>query len=439
MSSPKRSLSSVTAALISLGLAACSEGGGGAEPLVTQKPPAPGPGGLPEKEITTDSDGTYRPPLGGPVAGLTQGELDAFERGRVVFERRFTPGTGLGPLYNATSCASCHSTPVKGGSAQLYRNFYVAHYQPAENTQLPLPGLPSLVIPAFGESPSFSLDDGRFVIPEEVGFGWPVIVAQRNAPPMFGVGLFEFVSNATIMANADPEDLNADGISGRFNNESVGLGRFGWKAQVNNLESFTRAPLFNQMGITTQPFLGSGATVSLAAPQGGSDPNSSNFDSDGVQDPEISYQDLGDLIAFARFLAPPERVRPASDAAVSGEALFDTVGCTKCHVPTLTSSRGPLHAYTDLLIHDMGPGLADGIFQGSPQQSPSSPPKPGSEFRTAPLWGVSLHGPFLHDGRAETLREAILLHGGEASGVIAAFSALPITQQNEIVAFLEIL
>jgi CxxC motif-containing protein (DUF1111 family) len=422
-----------------LGIAACGGGEAPRQDFVAQQPPAPGPGGLPQVVITTDSDGAFRPPLGGPIDGLTPSELAAFERGRLVFSRRFTPGTGLGPLYNATSCASCHSTPVPGGSAQLYRNFYVAHYAASASQQFPLPGLPSLVIPAFGKTPTFTTSTGRYVIPDTVGFGWPVISAQRNAPPAFGTGLFEFVSNATIQANADPEDLDGDGVSGRYNQDPVGLGRFGWKAQVNNLELFTRAPLFNQMGITSQPFQGSGATVSLAAPQGGSDPNSSTTDSDGIPDPEIGFNDLGDLIAFTRFLAPPERARPASDAAVSGEALFDAVGCTKCHVPTLASSRGPVHAYTDLLLHDMGPDLADNLFLGAPQASPSSPTNTGSEWRTAPLWGVSLHGPYLHDGRAETLREAILLHAGEASGVTAAFLGLEVIEQNQILEFLRIL
>ena len=216
--------------------------------------------------------------LGDPIPGLTPEELAAFERGKVLFEKRFTPAEGLGPLYNATSCRSCHSEPVTGGSAQLYRNFYLAMIGTAPS-QLALFEAPSPVVPAFGPhdlggSLNFSLQAGRLVIPPDY-FGAPVVVGQRNAISVFGTGLFEFVSNATILANEDPFDANGDGISGRGNYDFGDLGRLGLKAQSNNIERFTRPPLRNQMGITTNPFLGSAGTVSLAsaAVQGTSNPN----------------------------------------------------------------------------------------------------------------------------------------------------------------------
>jgi CxxC motif-containing protein (DUF1111 family) len=376
--------------------------------------------------------------LGDPIPGLTISELDAFDRGKIVFEKRFKPSEGLGAFYNATSCASCHSTPVSGGAAELYRNFYMAVSGPP-GAQFPLSQLVSPIVPSYGSGPhmlfaNFTLEGGRVSIPDQPD----VTVAQRGSIPIFGTGLFEFISNGTILANADPDDLiNPDGISGRYNSDFGAVGRLGQKAQANNIEIFTRAPLFNQMGITSDPLLGSGGIVSArAAAQGTFDPDVPTTDADGVADPEISLGDLSDLIAYTRFLAPPAR-RQMDGYAAYGEVLFEQVGCVKCHIPTLASSRGPVNAYTDLLIHDMGTDLADGISLGFPQFSNISPPTTDQEWRTPPLWGISLSGPYMHDGRAATLEEAIVMHAGEADAVQNAYLALPKDQQARLIAFLE--
>lgn len=373
------------------------------------------------------------------MPGLTEEELAAFERGRAMFVKRFKPSEGLGPLYNATACTSCHGTPVVGGTADLYRNFYVATYGFSPLFQTNLPGLISPVIPAFGSktSPTFTLEGARATMPDDIN-GLPVTSAQRNSIPIFGVGLFEFISNETILSNADPEDLDGDGISGRANADGAGMGRFGLKAQSNNIEFFTRAPLFNQMGITSDPFRGSAGTVSMEhglAVQASSNPNTPTRDNDGVMDPEISSQDLGDLIAFTRFLAPPEP-KEFDEAATRGEQLFETAGCAKCHMPELPSSRGPVRAYTDLLIHNMGEDLADNVGFGTPQASPNDPPHTGQEFRTQPLWGVSHFAPYLHDGRAPTLDQAIRLHGGEALDSRDRYLGMTEDERNDILAFL---
>ncbi|MCR9248563.1 MAG: hypothetical protein NXI31_26345 [bacterium] len=411
--------------LIALSLTACQHGTG-----VTETPIGPGPNPQPQPQAVE---------LGDPLPGLTPTELAAFQRGRVLFEKRFKPSEGLGPLYNASSCSSCHSQPTIGGSSELYRNFYVAVVDPGIGPafQFNLTGLPSVVVPAFGQplQPAHRLDGIR--APMVNGF-YPVISSQRNSIPIFGVGLFEFISNATIQANADPNDSDSDGISGRFNTDAVGVGRFGQKAQSNNIEFFTRAPLMNQMGITSNPFLGAAGTVSLApgvAPQGTGTPNAATTDNDGVPDPEITHNELGDLIAFTRFLAPPEPL-PFDEAAERGEVLFDRLGCAKCHIPELTSSRGPVRAYTDLLLHEMGPALADGINFGTPQSSSISPIHNGNEWRTSPLWGVSKFAPYLHDGRAATLDEAIRMHGGEASASAEDYMALTPTEREDVLAFL---
>ena len=169
--------------------------------------------------------------------------------------------------------------------------------------------------------------------------------------------------------------------------------------------------------------------------QGTATPNAPTADNDGVADPEISTQDLSDLIAFSRFLAPPQK-KVFNDAAVRGEQVFAQVGCTNCHIPSLESTRGPVEAYSDLLIHNMGPDLAGQVSFGSPQVSSIDPITTEAEWRTAPLWGVSSVAPYLHDGRAPTLLEAILLHGGEGEASRDAFQALSVTQQEDILEFL---
>lgn len=376
--------------------------------------------------------------LGKPIAGLTAEELASFERGRAVFERRAKQSDGLGPFYDATSCRACHSVPITGGSAKLYRNFFIAHWGTL-SVQGAIPPFLSLVVPAFGSgadhatTTKFTLEGGRTVIPDTYN-GFEVFRAQRNPPPLFGVGQFEFVSDATILSREDIFDTDGDGISGRHNIDHGAVGRFGFKAQANNLESFSRAPLQNHLGLTTVPHLGAGAVVHmLRAPmvQATVDPTAPTIDHDQFPDPEFPTQDLADLVAFQRFLGPPQAL-PFDAAAMRGEMLFDQMGCTKCHVPELPSSRGPLRAYTDLLVHYMGDALADRIKIGDNGST-------ALEFRTQPLWGVSLHKPFLHDGRAETLEQAISLHGGEAQASRDAFFAAPPADRDDVLHFLELL
>ncbi len=374
--------------------------------------------------------------LGDAIPGLDAAELASFLHGRELMSKEFTPEEGLGPLFNTTSCVACHSTPVPGGSAPIYRNFYLVGVGNPPG-QAPAPGVPSLAMPSYnlnsgGKRPSIPT-------PSQVG-GQTVTSAHRNAPPFLGVGLFEFVSNATILGNADPNDSNGDGISGRWNADDQGsLGRFGYKLQANFIEAFIRGAAFNQMGITTNPIAGSAGVVSYKY-QVGAGYNSPTIDNDAAPDPEISVQDFGDIVAFNRFVAPAP-VDPLTTTELQGEALFDTLDCTKCHFPSLPSSVGPLAAYTDLLLHDMGPALADGISMGMPQFTSllADFTSTATEFRTQPLWGVRLHGPFLHDGRADTLHEAVMLHGGEGSASRDAYSNLTPAEQALVIEFLEAL
>lgn len=412
--SAARPLAAVLAFLL-LPLAGCGGGGGGGTP-----PPAP-------------------PALGEPIAGLTTAERAAFDRGKAVFERRFKPSTGLGPFYNTTSCRACHSTPVTGGGAHLYRNFYLGRFgdPTTPGQQFDLPNNISAVVPAFGRNIShvladFSLTHERHPIPPVGPGNLPVQLAHRNGLSLFGVGLFEDVTEATLLALSDPNDSDQDGISGRVNTDLGSLGRFGVKSQSATIERFTRAPLMNQMGITSNPT----GNDNLSVLQVSQDPSQPTIDNDSTPDPEIATDDLLDLITFTRFLAPPAP-KPFSAAALRGQAQFETLGCAKCHLPSIASQRGPLAAYTDLLLHDMGVDLADNIAAGVPQASSLDGPTTFREFRTAPLWGVSMSGPWLHDGRAQTLEEAILAHGGEAQTARDAFANLPLADRADVLAFLE--
>jgi CxxC motif-containing protein (DUF1111 family) len=421
-----RTLTMMTAVSMTVFAASCGSGSSSPPPIVAPDPD-PDPDPIPVVQ------------LGDPRSDLTDDELAAFHRGREMFLKRFKPSEGLGPLYNATSCVSCHSKPVPGGASELYRNFYVASWG-FPPFLFDLPGLPSPVVPAYGSTLNapFSLETGRIVIPETIS-SVPVASDQRNGIPMFGTGLFELISDETILGNADPNDSDNDGISGRINVDGAGVGRFGSKAQANNIELFTRAPLFNQMGISSNPVQGSAGTVSLghgALMQGSATPNAPTADNDGIPDPEISTQDLSDLIAFTRFLAPPQK-KVFNNAATRGEQTFAQVGCTDCHIPALESSKGPVEAYTDLLIHNMGPEIAGEVSFGTPQPSSIDPVTNEAEWRTAPLWGVSSVAPYLHDGRASTLLEAILLHGGEGASSRKGFNALTALEQEDLLAFLE--
>lgn len=386
----------------------------------------------------------YADRLGDPIEGLSASDLEAFRRGADVMGRDFSPELGLGPSFNADSCHSCHGVPVAGGGAPRYRDFFLVRAPRWDGTLVD--------VGTNGASPVrnlYAFDGGGHVV-HLAEPGETALYARRNAPPMFGVGLFAFVSDAHILSREDPADEDGDGISGRANFEQGRVGRFGVKAQASNLESFNRGAMLNQMGLTSNPLfhmlpedpvehasldpsrlLDPAQAAPLLGPLTAkaqvSAPGEPTTDDDGVPDPELSDRDQLDLLLFSTYLAPP-RPAPRTDETRAGAKVFDKIGCTDCHVPTLDSAIGPLPAYTDLLLHDLGAENADGLAAGfaSPQ-----------EFRTSPLWGVALTGPFLHDGKADTLAEAIGFHGGEGAASRDAFEALDDRDRELLLGFLE--
>jgi CxxC motif-containing protein (DUF1111 family) len=263
------------------------------------------------------------------------------------------------------------------------------------------------------------------------------MTSVRMTPGVFGLGLLAAVPDQELMALADPDDRNHDGVRGRLNhvwNWEAGRptdGRFGLKANQPTLRQQVAAALIGDMGITSRIFTQQNCTQAeedcRRAP-------SSPY-------PEIQDDDLTTLVDYVAEISPPAR-RNANASAPRGEALFEHIGCNACHLPALTTGSFPnlprisnreIHPYTDMLLHDMGEGLADGRpdFEAS-----------GRDWRTAPLWGIGLapivleHATYLHDGRARSLNEAILWHGGEAMHARDAFASLAPGDRDAVIAFL---
>ncbi|MEZ4236190.1 MAG: di-heme oxidoredictase family protein [Myxococcota bacterium] len=437
--------------VIALTLAGCS-GEGGTPPDIVLPPADHGP----------MAEGIYAP-MGEPVPFATAEQREAFERGREVGLHRFTLDDGLGPAFNVTFCLACHEKPVFGGGSGLYRNFFLSQGRSEDGALVPLA---SQGLAAGGVVRLYHYGDRYDARPEQPDYAF---VSQRNAIPFFGVGLLADLDEENILAAADPDDADGDGISGRPNYDRGFVGRFGMKAQTVSIEGFIRGPLYNHLGVTTEPLCDwqraalpvdsstgeemdpedcgavTGAALWLrdelagiaqaAAPD---EPNSDScYDNEGqplpetvtcdeVPDPEMSRADLFDLVTFAMLLAPPQPA-PLDDQTRAGLHRFDDAGCGGCHLPRMPSKYGPLPLYSDLLLHDMGPDLDDNLLFLEAQTS---------EFRTQPLWGVSAVGPYLHDGRAHTLDEAIRWHGGEAQAARDAYAAMPDQDRADLLAFL---
>jgi CxxC motif-containing protein (DUF1111 family) len=368
-----------------------------------------------------------RPPQpGDPLPGLSAAERARFDRGRAVFDSVFTPATGLGPLFNANGCAECHEDPVRGGTGDEVERHAAAFHPEATGGGRPCDELAALGGPVFQKRVTPALQAALAIDSEPVP-PQATAIAARTTPDIFGFGLLDAVPDSAILAYADPDDRDGDGISGRPNRFFDGrLGRFGRKALVPALREFNEGALAAEQGITS-PAVPAEETVGGRPLPAGVDP---------AADPELSQAATDLLDAFVRLLAPPSPER-LSGPARQGRDAFGRIGCDRCHVPVLRTGDSPVPAlrrrdvaaYTDLLLHDMGPELAD-ICLG--QATPS-------EFRTEPLMGVRRMARFLHDGRAATLEQAIELHAGEAARSRDRFRALPVEQRAALVAFLKAL
>jgi CxxC motif-containing protein (DUF1111 family) len=361
--------------------------------------------------------------LTNPLPGLTEPYLTAFGAGLAEFIEVETVEDGLGPVFNGKSCAECHAVPSVGGSEP---NVGVAR-----ETRIgrlfngvfdPLDG--SVSVNRGGgllQQRAINLPGCRLkgeVVPPEATF-----VSRRNSPPLFGAGLIEAIPEATILQNASSNGGRPNRV---FNPDTGGteLGRFGWKAQVATLQQFAGDAYLNEMGITNPSFPHENLPQGQPMPPG----------CDTVADPEDDGSGVTAFTNFMRFLAPAPR-RPVTDQVQVqlGERRFSEIGCASCHVPTMMTGPNPVAAlnnkpvnlFSDLLLHYVGTG--DGIEQGEAK---------GSEFRTAPLWGLSRRDRFMHDGGSKTIEQAILRHGAEAQNAVSGFGGLSPSDRDAVLAFL---
>lgn len=345
--------------------------------------------------------------LGGPGRELAPAELAQWLRGRDLFDRPMHRSRGLGaPEMNGDSCRACHQDPVLGGSGALELNVSRAAKDNGGS------GPFSNVSGGQGISklyPAWLV--GREEIDDEAD-----VYEQRQTPPLFGSGLIESVLEAEILANEDPNDADGNGVRGVARWVDIGgtleLGRFGWKNQVPKIEDFVRDAMGGELGITTPD---DGRGFAMAS------------DADTVADPELTPSEVQDLAFFMRELAAPQRRHPTGPAILLGEALFASVGCADCHVPVLQGTGGPVALYSDLLLHDVMPDNYRGMEE---------PGAGAGVFGTPPLWGIRFTAPYLHDGRAETLDDAIRMHAGEADGARTAYEALSSNDQALLLRFL---
>ena len=395
-----------------------------------------------------------------PAPNLSAAELERHFEGDVAFESTFVSAPsvvnpGLGPLFVNTSCKACHPRNGRGlpvtGNGPRGSHLFVRVSSDADGPA-GLQGTPTrdkvggpLRDHAIsGSAPEARIEmrwtevDGEYADgqPFELRAPDPIITLASGEPlpqdvltslriprPIFGLGLLEAVPDEALVEMSDPWDLDDDGISGRPNIiwdaqlEDQVFGRFGWKSNQPNVLQNTAGGFASVMGVSNPLSVGPDET------------------------PDIDDETLRVTAFYMQTLAVPARADVDDPLVQHGEALFDEIGCASCHRPDLQTgtheisalSNQSIHPYTDLLIHDMGPGLADrgGHFDAT-----------GAEWRTPPLWGIGLtettlgDAVYLHDGRARSLEEAIMWHGGEAAGRRDAFQRLPAADRAALVRFL---
>jgi CxxC motif-containing protein (DUF1111 family) len=362
--------------------------------------------------------------LDGPVEGLSYEENRRFLAGDVAFnDEVFTSANGLGPVFVATSCGSCHAGDGKGHPFTTLTRFGQVDSTGNKFLHLGGPQLQNRALPGY--------------MPEQIPAG--ATFSNFMPPANTGLGFLELVSDAAILSMADPNDLNGDGISGVPNYEYLPsfitpfpnaiarngkyIHRFGKKAAAYNLLQQTVNAYNQDIGITST-FQAKDVYTGLDI------------------EPEVADVTVHNVVFYLQTLKAPIQRHQNDAEVIKGESLFIQTGCESCHKQTLKtdfSTIAPLsnktfHPYTDLLLHDMGPGLDDGYTEGSATTA---------EWRTPPLWGLGLSpnsqgGKYflLHDGRAKSIEEAIVLHGGEAQQSRNKFIQLSTQEKNNLLKFL---
>ena len=363
--------------------------------------------------------------LDGPIESLTSDENASFLAGDIAFnDDIFTSKTGLGPIFVATSCASCHAGDGKGTPFTTLTRFGQIDASGNQFLHLGGPQLQNRALPGYQ--------------PETVP---PGATSSKFTPPaVTGLGFLQYVTDADIIALADPNDLDGDGISGVPNwitlgdfliaspnaitNNGQHIHRFGKKAAAYDLLHQTVNAYNQDMGVTSSfkpTDVYSGLTI----------------------DPEVSDLTVRNIVTYLQTLKAPIQRDQQEPSVLNGKTIFSTINCASCHIPELKTGESPIASlsyktffpYTDLLLHDMGARLDDGYTEGSALTV---------EWRTPPLWGLGLSpttqggGYFLlHDGRANSIEEAIIYHGGEAQQSKTDYKSLSVSDKSDLIKFLE--
>lgn len=410
-----------------------------------------------------------------PAANMRQEHQRAFFFGNRLFNTNWViaPASvksfdGLGPLFNRVSCDGCHTQDGRGRppltDAETMDSMLLrlsvpdkaspngASPHPVYGDQLSEMANPGIAAEGitritrekiggiYGDGEPYELEKPAYRI-ENAGYG-PlgdgIMISPRVAQQMIGLGLLEAVPEADLLANADPDDTNGDGVSGHANRvidpltSTETIGRFGWKANQANLVSQNSGAAVGDLGITSPVHpvenCSPAQTACVSAPVGGNEI-------------DMSQSFLDRLTLYTRLIAVPAQRNGDDPKVVAGMKLFETFGCASCHVMTLKTGADAVlpelanqtfHPFTDMLLHDMGPELADNRPDGLAT---------GSEWRTQPLWGIGHfqatngHQRLLHDGRARGVAEAVLWHGGEAEAAREAFRNASRQERDALVAF----
>ncbi len=403
---------------------------------------------------------------GGPLPFLSGRYIDYFNAGRADFIEVEIPSDGLGPTMNLDSCGGCHSQPAIGGTS------------PGVNPQMAFAAKMGNAVPSFLSS-NGPIREARFIrnsngtadggVHSLFTIGgcsqenFQAAVTNKNVSfriptPLFGTGFIEVIPDSAILANlaANTTQKRSFGIGGRVNRVRVGtitgqpnvngndgtISRFGWKAQNQSLLLFAGEAYNVEMGISNELF--SSERTRSGCQESASLPKPNDVTNPDAATAVEAFSAIEKFTFFMRLLAPPtpsSNTPGGAQSITNGRSVFASTGCALCHTPTLNTGNSTVAAlsnkavnlYSDLLTHNMGPGLADGVTQG--QAGPQ-------EFRTAPLWGLGQRIFFLHDGRTKDLLEAIQAHasgGGnasEANSVIARFTQLSPTQKQDMLNFL---
>jgi CxxC motif-containing protein (DUF1111 family) len=464
-------LSSLITAIVTLPLVVIALFAVDTSPAHLQEPaPSPLQGG--QTTIFNETPNAFAQPL----PGLAREQNLLFFVGNSFFNQNWvsapastTARDGLGPLFNSRSCAGCHFRDGRGRApisddegvtgflirlSIPERDIHGANLpEPIYGGQFQIDAIEGIVregdVEIRYEEFPVTFADGRVVTlrrptytllnPQYGDFALELMLSPRVANQMIGLGLLEAIPEATLLALADPDDADGDGISGRPNyvwdafNTQMAVGRFGWKANQPHLLQQVASAFNGDIGITTSLRALLDCTPSqrdcLDAPNGGM--------------PEISDDDLLKVVLYSSVLAVPAQRNADDPQVMRGRALFEEAQCSACHTPLLETGIHPLipqlshqtiQPYTNLLLHDMGEGLAD----NRPDFAAT-----GSEWRTPPLWGIGLfetvngHTNYLHDGRARNLLEAVLWHGGEAQTSTDFVLGLSLEETDALIAFLQ--